>query len=244
MHRSTQSRGTLLAGLLLALMAVATPTLAHDSDRAEPQATLSAEASAEVEQDTVQVTLAAELTGATQAQVADALNARLDSVMRQAKGQQGIEARSGSYRIWPMSDRDGKISEWRGQAEILLESHDFAATSRLAGELSDRMPIAGLAFFVSRERRATEEQKLLVQAVDAFKMRARDLTRALGFADYRLRRIELGGSGAMPMAPMPRMMSAMAADKVAAPIEGGRQTLSVSIQGAIVLLPTHTEPAR
>lgn len=36
------------------------------------------------------------------------------------------------------------------------------------------------------------------------------------------------------------MMRAMAADSAAAPIEGGRQTLSVSVQGTIVLLPTQT----
>jgi predicted secreted protein len=33
------------------------------------------------------------------------------------------------------------------------------------------------------------------------------------------------------------MMSAMAADKAAAPVEGGRERISVSVQGTIVLLP-------
>ena len=42
----------------------------------------------------------------------------------------------------------------------------------------------------------------------------------------------------MPPVPMPRMMmSAMAADKAAAPVEGGRERVSVSVRGTIVLLP-------
>ncbi|WP_322997705.1 SIMPL domain-containing protein [Castellaniella sp.] len=239
-------RTPLIAGLVLGVtLALAPLAQAHSHDPAQsrqdrPQATLSAQASAEVPQDTVQVTLAAEVSGASQSQVSDQLNSRLDEVMKQAKGHDGIQARSGSYRIWPMTDRDGRISEWRGHAEILLDSQDFPAASKLAAQLADRMPIAGMAFSVSRERQAAEEQKLLQQAVKAFQDRAQALTQALGFSAYRLHQVDLGGAGEAP-APMPRMMmSAMAADKVAAPIEGGRQTLSVSVQGTIVLLPAGT----
>ncbi|MGB6008492.1 SIMPL domain-containing protein [Castellaniella sp.] len=245
-------RQPLMAALALgAVLAIAPPAQArssHDSPesgRNRPQATLSAQASEEVQQDTVVVTLAAEVTGASQTQVSDQLNGRLDAVMKQAKGHDGIEARSGNYRIWPMTDRDGRISEWRGHAEILLESRDFPAASKLAAQLADRMPIAGMSFSVSRERQAAEERKLMLQAVKAFQDRAQALTQALGFSAYRLYNVDLGGEGDVPAAPMPRMMmSAMAADKVAAPIEGGRQTLSVSVQGTIVLLPAQTATAQ
>ncbi|WP_345796035.1 SIMPL domain-containing protein [Castellaniella sp. MT123] len=232
---------TLLAlGAALAAPVAATAKAQGDDRPTRPQATLSAQASTEVQQDTVQVTLAAEVSDASQEKVSDQLNARLDSVMKQAQGHQGIEARSGAYRIWPMNDRDGRVSEWRGHAEILLQSRDFAAASRLAAQLADRMPIAGLTFSVSHDRQTAEEQKLLGQAVTAFKARAQALTQALGFAGYRLRSVDLGGAGDLPPSPGPRMMRAMAADSAAAPIEGGRQTLSVSVQGTIVLLPTQT----
>jgi predicted secreted protein len=238
---------SLMAGLALGAALVLAPLAqagAHpdmpDPRQERPQATLAAQASAEVPQDTVQVTLAAEVSGASQAQVSDQLNARLEGVMKEAKGHSGIQARSGSYRIWPMTDRDGRVSEWRGHAEILLESQDFPAASQLAARLADRMPIAGMVFSVSRERQAAEEQKLMRQAVKAFQDRAQALTQALGFGAYRLHSVDLGGEGDAPAAPMPRMMSAMAADKIAAPIEGGNQTLSVSVRGTIVLLPAQT----
>ncbi|MGB6243222.1 MAG: SIMPL domain-containing protein [Castellaniella sp.] len=252
MTSSSFSSRLLLTGLAFGA-ALALAPLAHadthdaaaDARGDRPQATLSAQASADVQQDTVQVTLAAEVSGASQAAVSDQLNTQLDAVMKQAKGHAGIDVRSGGYRIWPMSDRDGRVSEWRGQAEILLKSSDFKAASQLAASLSDRMPIAGMVFSVSRERQAAEEQKLMQQAVKAFQDRAQALTQALGFHAYRLHSVDLGGSGETPIASMPRMMmSAMAADKVAAPIEGGSQTISVSVQGTIVLLPAGTAKAQ
>src|SRR5690606_16367292 len=99
MYPGVRNRKHLLAGLLLASAVLVQPVLAHETESAEPRASLSAEASSEVGQDTVDITLAAELSGASQTEVAEALNQRLESVMKQAKGQQGIEARSGSYRI-------------------------------------------------------------------------------------------------------------------------------------------------
>src|SRR5690606_22557890 len=110
-YLGVRNRKHLLASLLLTSAAIAVPAMAHEAKPAEPRATLSAEASSEVGQDTVEITLSAELSGASQTEVAEALNKRLESAMQQAKGQKGIEARSGSYRIWPMTDRDGKISQ-------------------------------------------------------------------------------------------------------------------------------------
>jgi len=240
-HRAALAGLTLGAALALAPAAQAAPEASPDAHHGYPRATLSAQASAEVMQDTVEITLAAELADASQARVSEQLNARLSSVMKQAKGHEGIEARSGNYRIWPTTDRDGRISEWRGHAEIVLRSRDFEAASALAAQLSDHMPISGLDFSVSRESRLAEEQKLTTQAVKAFQERAQALTEALGFPSYRLRTMDVGGSGEMPPVPAPRMMTAMmAADKVAAPVEGGHQTLTVSVQGTIVLQPAQT----
>src|SRR3546814_14721123 len=74
----------------------------------------------------------------------------------------------------PMSDKDGKMSNWRGRGEIFLESSDFAAASELASTLSDRMPIANLGFSVSPQARPTQQEALLDQAA-----RALDRTRVV-----------------------------------------------------------------
>jgi predicted secreted protein len=198
-----------------------------------PQATLRAEASEEVARDTVKITLAAEISDATQVAVAKALTAALDSVMKQAKGTPNVKATTGNYHVWPMNDQNGKISNWRGRGEILLESRDFGAASELAAALSDRMPIAGIFFSVSPEVRAEKEAALLTRAAKAFQTRAQEVATAFGFAGYSIRTVDLSGAGA-EYQPAPRMMS-MAADKAGVPLEGGTERVTVSMRGSIFL---------
>lgn len=239
MYLSSQNRKrlcTAIAAAALSLSAVAVH--AHESEERDsrkwPQASLRAEASAEVAQDTVRITLATEVSDSTQTAVAKALSDTLDATMKQAKGHDKIEATSGNYQVWPMNDKDGKISNWRGRAEIILESKDFAAASELASQLSDRMPIANLAFSVSPQARASQEEALLSEAASAFRQRAKAVAQSLGFADYDLRNVEVGGAGAQYQPSAPRMM-AMAADKASVPLEGGRERVTVSIRGSIFL---------
>ncbi|NYT58333.1 SIMPL domain-containing protein [Alcaligenaceae bacterium] len=209
----------------------------HHAQQKWPQAQLQAEANAEIVQDTVKITLATELSDTTQAAVADALTKALQDTMKQAKsdaqGKAAIKISSGNYRIWPMNDKEGKITNWRGRAEILIESTDFPGASELAANLSDRMPVDNLRFSVSPQARAKKEEALLEEAVQAFRDRAQALTQAFGFASYSIKEINLGGSGAR-YESAPRMM-AMVADKASVPLEGGTEMVSVSINGSIFL---------
>lgn len=203
-----------------------------------PQASLRAEASAEVVQDTVKITLATEVSDASQTAVAKALSATLASVMADAKGNPRIKVSSGNYHVWPMNNDKGKISNWRGRGEIFLESTDFGAASELAGKLSDRMPVANLDFSVSPEERAKQEQALLAQAAQAFQARAQALADAFGFAGYTIRNINLDGAGAQPYRPVGARVMAMAAEKSSVPLEGGTSMVTVSIQGSVFLRST------
>ncbi|UHL64341.1 SIMPL domain-containing protein [Paralcaligenes sp. KSB-10] len=229
--------GALLAGgasfLILPAQAQEAASTAHSFHAQWPQASLSAEASAQVAQDTVKITLASELDGASQAKVADQLSKTLASVMQEVSGKSKVKASSGNFRVWPMNNDHGKISSWHGRGEIYLESTDLAAASELAAKVSDRMPIANLAFSVSAQARAKQEQALLAQAAQAFRERAKALTEAFGFASYTVRNVDLSGGGAH-YAPAPRMM-AMAADKAAVPLEGGTEMVTVSVRGSIFL---------
>lgn len=234
-----------LATLALAACFAAGPVLAHGPDdvrRAHnqkwPQASLQAQASAEVKQDTVKITLATEVSDKDQAGVTQQLNKALDSVMADASGSKSVQVSSGNYRVWPMNDRDGNISNWRGRGEILLESTDFEAASNLASVLSSRMPVADMVFSVSPQARAKQEQELLSQAAKAFQDRAQNLTQAFGYQSYTIREIDLSGAGAQYQ-PVARMMaSAMdASEKARVPVQGGTEEVSVSVRGSIFLQP-------
>lgn len=242
MFLSIQKRKWLLGGVL----AVAAGSLAatasahgdksgHEGHGQWPQASLQAQASGVVSQDTVRVTLASELTGASQTAVAQDLSKLLDGVMADAKKSDKVKVSSGNYRVWPTTGKDGKISSWHGRGEIFLESTDFAAASKLAEQLSDRMPVAGLDFSVSRALRDKEEKALLQDAVHAFRERSQALATALGYDGYRIREVRLGGGGGYVPNPAPRMMAMAAAPKADVPLEAGTETITVSVQGTIFL---------
>ena len=128
---------------------------------------LSAEAVTEVPTDVVTLVLAAEQEGPEPSAISNALSSRTQAALAQAKRVSGVEAQSGGFTIHPNTDRNGKISTWRGRSEIVLKSKDFAAVSKLAGELANQMQVQNIGFSLSREARRAAEQKLADQAVDA-----------------------------------------------------------------------------
>ncbi|KOF54913.1 MULTISPECIES: SIMPL domain-containing protein [unclassified Achromobacter] len=205
-----------------------------------PEMTLQAMASSEVKQDTVRITLSAEVDAPDQPAAGKKLTAALDDVAKRARETKGVDVRTGGFHVWPNTNNKGKISSWRGQGEIILESKDFDAAAALASRLSDKTAISNISFSLSRAAREAEERKLLKEAAQAFKERALAAANAFGFTGYRLSKLELGGSGGA--APMPRMMAtqAMAKDAGGAyspdvPLDAGNVTVSVAVNGTIVL---------
>lgn len=216
------------------------PAATESSTNRSPEMTLQATASSEVKQDTVRISLSAEVEAPDQPAAGKKLTAALDDAIKRARDTKGVEVRTGGYNVWPNTNSKGKISSWRGQGEIVLESKDFEAAAALASKLSDKTAISNISFSLSREAREAEERKLLKEAAQAFKDRALAAANAFGFSGYRLSKLELGGSGG-PM-PMPRMMGAAAMAKDASggyspdvPLEAGDVTVSIAVNGTIVL---------
>lgn len=204
-----------------------------------PELNLQASASSDVKQDTVTIVLFSEVEAASQAATGKQLTAALDALVKRAKGQDGIDVRTGNYRVYANTNDKGKITSWRGRAELRLESKDFAAASSLASKLSDKSAISNMYFSLSRQGREAEEKKLLNQAAVAFKDRALDASRAFGFSGYRIGKLALGGSGAS--VPEPRaMMAAMSmrkdsADTADVPLEPDTELVSIEVTGTIIL---------
>lgn len=240
MPKNAFSRFSPLA-LCLAASLMAAPALSHgpheDREHRAPRLSLQAQASSEIQQDTVTITLAAELEGQDQADVARRLTEQLNKTLEAARGDKVVEARNGAYRLWPNTDRDGKITAWRGRAEVLLESKDLPAAAALASRLSGHMPIASIDFSLSPEARAAEEERLLEEAADAFAGRAGAAAKAFGFSGYDIRNIDLGGSGTVyskgPEMAMAR--AAFSADAAPPALEAGTATVTVSVQGEVAL---------
>ncbi|RAC79166.1 hypothetical protein DN477_30940 [Burkholderia multivorans] len=198
---------------------------------------LSSQASADVPQDIIHVTLFYEQQAKDPGSLTSALNQRADAALAQAKGVSGVSAHTGAFSVYPSTDRDGKISAWRGRTEVVLESRDFAAASKLAGQLSNLMQVANVEFSLSPEAQRAAEQKLTTEAIKSFRARADEAAKAFGYSSYTIRDVNVGSG--RNVQPYPRMMAMAAAPmdsaKMSAPIavEGGKATVSVTVNGSV-----------
>ncbi|ROO38194.1 MULTISPECIES: SIMPL domain-containing protein [unclassified Pseudomonas] len=204
------------------------------------QISLRAEASQEVARDLMIVTLYTEDQNADPAKLAAAVSTTLNKAIGQAKQVKDITLRQGSRNSYPIYDSKGqKITGWRERAELRLESADFAALSKLTGELLTDMKMGGMDFAISTATRQSSENALLKDAVNAFKARAQLATEALGGKGYKIVNLNLNTNGYPQPFMRPQMMmkgASMDAESVTPEVAPGTSQVSMTADGAIEVL--------
>lgn len=244
-------RFRLTAPAVLALMLVplagAAPAQALYAPPPQNVIMLAAEASREVPQDLLSITLAVTREGAEAAAVQSQLRQTLDAALVEARKAQrpgALELRTGVFSLYPRYSakpvNGSNINGWQGRAELVLEGSDSAAISQLAGRLAG-MTVARMQFSLSREARDKVEAEVAAQAISRFKARAEAYAQQFGFGSYSLREVNVGAgdvvsASAPPMFRAARAMVAAAPEEVQ-PVEAGRATVSVSVNGSIQLSP-------
>jgi predicted secreted protein len=192
------------------------------------------ERSRPVENDRMQAVLSLTAEDDNAARLADHINRSMDAALKTAKARAKVEVRSGSYRTYPVYNKE-KIQRWRATQELLLESSDFAELGNLIGQLQERLQITSLNFSVSPARRAAVEDELIAQALDAFKQRAELVRKQLASKGYRIVDVSINTGGGQPV-PIMMRAAAMEAASVAPPaVEAGTSILSVNVGGVIEL---------
>ena len=210
---------------------------------------LAADASAEVVQDMLSISLAVSREGVEAATVQSQLRQVLDAALVEARKAQRpgqLDVRSGAFAIYPRyNPRPGagnSISGWQGRAELVLEGRDIGAISQLAGRLGGAggLVVQRVQFSLSREAREAAEAEVAAQAIGRFKARAETYARQFGFGSYSLREVNVGGGEVSTPMPMGRAVRAMAASPAAdesQPVEAGKANVSVTVSGSIQLSP-------
>ena len=224
-------------GCVLALASWAAQ--AQNSVTPVPQnlAQLSATASVEAQQDWLTMSLTATREGADAATVQTQLKAALDAALTEARklAQPGqLEVRTGTFSLYPRHNREGKISTWQGNAEMVLEGKDFARIGALAGRIQS-MVMGQVSFGLSRDLRAKTEQEAQSLAIEQFKTRAGEISRGFGFASYALREVSVQANAQGPM-PRQRAMTmelSKAASDAPVPVEAGKALVQVTVSGSI-----------
>ena len=108
--------------------------------------------------------------------------------------------------------------------------------SALVGELQEKLQVKSMSFSVSDEKRTGVENRLISQALDAFKARAAIVIDNLHATGYRIVDVTISTSFQRPPAPYPvaRMAATRQAESRVA-VEAGESNVSVMVSGTVEL---------
>jgi len=201
---------------------------------------LSASASVEVTRDVLGVSFSATKEGNDAAAVQSALKQVLDAALAEARkiAKPGaVEVQTGNFSLYPRYTTKGNtsvINGWQGTAELLVEGKDAAAIAQLTGRITS-MTIASVGYSLSKEQREKVEGDVVAQAIGRYKARAADYARQFGYSGYVIGEVNVGtaeGGSDRPM-PMMRMKAMAASADEGLPVEAGKATVSVTVQGTV-----------
>jgi len=227
----------LAASAFVALFAITQPPVWAQTAPVQQQISLSASGQVEAPQDWLTVRMGLTREGTDAAAVQNQLKAAIDAALTTARAQarsRQMEVRSGAFGVSPRYGRDGKVNGWQGSAEVVLEGRDVALITTTAGKLST-LTVSSTGFSLSREARRQLESEVQAQAIERFRARAAEVTKAFGFASYTLGAVSISSTDE-GMRPMPRMMAMEAKAAMAdapLPVEAGTDTVSVTVSGSI-----------
>lgn len=199
-----------------------------------PVVELSAEASRPATNDQVHAVLSAEAAGAALGDLSRQVNTLIADALKVSKSYPAVKAQSGNTSTYPTYSKSGKIESWRMRSEISLESGDTAAMSELLGKLQASLGVSRLVMQPSPETRKKAEDEAMLDAIAAFKARAKVVADALG-KSYQIKHLSVNTGGRIAE-PMFRMAAKSAMSEAAPmPIEAGESLVTANISGQVEL---------
>lgn len=199
-----------------------------------PLVDLSAEASRQAPNDQLQASAYVESTGENVQEVAKKANAAIGAALSIAKSFPTVKVQSSGAQTYPVYGKNGRVEGWRMRSAISLQSKDHAAFSEMVGRLQKTLAIGDLGAVPSPETYRAVENGTIVDAITAFRDRAKIIADTLG-KSYVIKEMNVGAQNQRP-APVFAMAKgavAMAQDMAPAPIEAGGATVSVTVSGKI-----------
>lgn len=230
---------------VIALAAVAAALTAQAQTAVLPQPVgvvgLTASASTEVTKDLLNVALSVTREGQDAAAVQNQLKQALDAALAEAKkvakpGQ--LEVQTGNFSLYPRYAAKGGINGWQGSAELIVEGKDMPAIGTLTGKITT-MTIARVGYGISRELREKVEGDVAAQAIARYRAKAADYAKQFGYAGYTIREVNVNTD--VPMGgpvPMMRAKAMSASVDESLPIEAGKGTVTVTVNGTVQMTAT------
>ncbi|MET0066638.1 MAG: SIMPL domain-containing protein [Candidatus Thiodiazotropha sp.] len=227
----------LVASLIGLVLLIPTASSAQDDDNHYDRISLQTRATEAVENDTLIAVMYAQREGPELAPLTDQVNRMVEKAVQQARQTDGIQVTTLGYQTHPVYQKQ-TISGWRVRQSIHLESQHSDVLGGLLGKLQSGLALESINYTLSSEGRDNVEERLILQAIDAFRQRASQVTRQMGRQQYRV--VEMAIHTQSPSgSPSPMRARMMAMESSVAPptLEGGTQNVQVEIEGRIELQP-------
>jgi predicted secreted protein len=235
-ERSARGAGAGSRTLVAALALVVLATGARAGETPDPMHRVSfqVERSREVTNDWMQAVVGITDEDMDPARLADRINTTMAKALANAKRADGVRVKSGGYSTHPVHEK-GKLRRWRASQDLILESADVDAVTKLVGTLQSDLQLRSIAFSVSPERRRSVEDELVAEVLAAFRARAEIVRKSLAAKAYEIVQISVNTQGGAPMRSQPMMAMEMdARSAVRAPaVEGGSSRIAVHASGTI-----------
>lgn len=221
---------------LLILSGVSTLSMAEDKVQYN-MVNFQAEATRRVSNDEMHAILFIEKSHKQPAELSNQINQLMNQAVSIAKKYPQVKLETGSQTTYPVYDNDSrKLKEWRGRAEVNLESTDFKAASQLINELQQTFQTQSINFTVSDAQRKKIENELITEATKNFQQRAQILTQAWNKTGYNLVNFNINTSNSYPQPMMMRTNVAKFASAEAGDAQNmaaGESKVTVNANGAI-----------
>jgi len=197
---------------------------------------LSTEVSRPAANDLARATVFAEAAGNTPAELAKRVNSLIAEGLKTTRGYASVKTQSSGTHTYPMYAKGGRIESWRMRSDLTLETGDTAVLSELLGKLQTSLGVGNMVMLPAPETRNRAENAAMLDAIAAFKARAKLLADALG-KPYRIKQLSVSNSGHPAQGiPMLRSAGMFAAEAAPMPMEAGESQVSASVSGQIELV--------
>lgn len=197
---------------------------------------IQAEATRQVSNDEMHAVLFIEKSNKQPAELSAQITQLMNQAIHIAKRHPNVKVETGSQTTYPIYDNDSnKLKEWRGRAEVRLESTDFKAASQLVSELQQSFQTESIQFAVSDTQRKKVENELMVEASKNFQQRAQLLAQTWNKAGYNLVNLNLNTSNNYPQPMMRANMAKFSGAEMADTqnVAAGESKITVNANGSI-----------
>ncbi len=185
----------------------------------------------EVTNDLLVAQMGVEVQDKQPAQVAQQINAALNSAMKKAAAFPAVKVSNGGQSTMPIYGKNNHLDSWRGNAQLRLESRDFKAAAELIGQLQSSLQLAGVSFTVAPDTRQQTENLLVSEAITLFGKRGDTVRAALGGAGYKIVHLNINSGNHFPQPMLARMA---VTDAIPVPeLAGGDSRITVQVSGTI-----------